>query len=63
MELTFYAENSTSQVITDAEGVSSDEPIISFSDSILFYDEKNVAQVEPEAYLACLSYAGKKVGR
>ena len=60
MELTFYAENSTSQVITDAEGVSSDEPIISFSDSILFYDEKNVAQVEPEAYLACLSYAGKK---
>lgn len=31
-----------------------------FSDSILFYDEKNVAQVEPEAYLACLSYAGKK---
>ncbi len=60
MELTFYAENSTSQVITDAEGVSSDEAIISFSDSILFYDEKNATQVEPEAYLACLSYAGKK---
>ena len=60
MEVTFYAENKIGQMIEDAQGIASSEPIISFSDSILFYDEKNPAAVDEDAYFACLSYAGKK---
>lgn len=60
LELTFYAENKSGQVIEDVAGVSSEEPIISFSDSILLYSKDAPAAFKVEEYLVCLPYAGKK---
>lgn len=61
LDLTFYAENKAQEVILDMQEVESDEPIISFVDSILLYDRtkfdpKNV-QID---YLVCLPFEGKK---
>lgn len=60
IELTFYAENKSGQVIEDVAGVSSEEPIISFSDSILLYSKETLVEFEATDYLVCLPYAGKK---
>lgn len=60
LEFTFFVENKDDQMITDALGVESDEDIISFSDSVLLYDETKPVELDENDYLACLSYAGKK---
>ncbi|KRL01276.1 DUF3013 family protein [Liquorilactobacillus capillatus] len=61
LDLTFYAENKAQEIILDMEEVESDEPIITFVDSILLYDQTkfDASQVKND-YLVCLPFDGKK---
>ena len=46
-------------MIDDATGVGSEEEVIEFEDSISLYDPVK-SKIDPDDYLACLPYAGKK---
>ena len=61
IELVFllFAENKEQWLIDDATGVGSEEEVIEFEDSILLYDPVK-SKIDPDDYLACLPYAGKK---
>lgn len=60
IEFTFFAENKEHDAIYDLTGVASDEPIITFLDSILIYDQTNQnLQINPDDYLVCLPFAGE----
>lgn len=54
-----FAENNANETIDDSEGITSEEEIIEFEDSILFY---NSAKYQPNEndYLALIPYEGKK---
>ena len=60
IEFTFFAENKQHDAIYDLTGVKSDEPVISFLDSILVYDQTNLnLQINQDDYLICLPFAGE----
>lgn len=61
LEITFYIENETGQELTDLDGVLSAEKVISFNDYILLYDQtKGLAGYQPDDFLICLPFDGKK---
>ncbi|WP_311407001.1 DUF3013 family protein [Liquorilactobacillus uvarum] len=61
LDLTFYAENKAQEVILDMKEVESDEPIITFVDSILLYDRTKFDPKKVQNdYLVCLPFEGKK---
>ncbi|KRL40849.1 hypothetical protein FD45_GL001499 [Liquorilactobacillus nagelii DSM 13675] len=61
LELTFFAQNNLHDAIFDLTGVESDEPIVTFVDAVLIYDQNSFKpdQVAND-YLACLPFAGKQ---
>lgn len=60
IEFTFFAENKQHDAIYDLTGVESAEPIITFLDSILIYDQtKPNLQINQDDYLVCLPFAGR----
>ncbi|MBO0468039.1 DUF3013 family protein [Enterococcus plantarum] len=54
-----FAENTTHEQIDDAQGTVSEEEIIEFEDSILFYNPDKSSLAEEE-FLAAIPYEGKK---
>ncbi|MGM0214774.1 DUF3013 family protein [Enterococcus sp. AZ109] len=54
-----YAENKQQIELDDVDGVASEEEIIEFEDAILLADPEK-STVDPEEYLAVISYEGKK---
>ena len=61
IELVFllFAENKEQWLIDDTEGIGSSEEVIEFEDGILLYNPGK-SKIDPEDYLACLPFEGKK---
>lgn len=60
VDVIFYVENEGGLQVEDADGVTSEEPVISFSDAVLIYDgKKGLSGYDPDDFLACLPFDGK----
>ncbi|WP_165866621.1 DUF3013 family protein [Vagococcus vulneris] len=58
--IALYAENSDHEAIEDDEGVVSEEAVIEFQDSVLFYMDGKLPDVNTDDYLTMLSFDKKK---
>lgn len=58
-EMEFYVENQSGQKIVDADNTESVEPVITFDDAILLYDQTKSFDFNVDDYLITLGFDGK----